>query len=216
MVLLVFFLFSFLLLGTSEVPPKSSVSSKPRTNIIRIALLTMPWDLRTANKITSEVCPKAKSLCPRIQILTPFSGSPTGLMKSFAITFTRTHHLPPITMAECRCYYRADGRSTPPKVGPGALRGPIGITWCDWMWTTSSRSLVWCFSYNYDRYYVKTQQRTGPLMQLTVLGPNPLDYDGENKYYWWYNNYGWVGWHALHVVLSMRIPSDSLRCVTWK
>jgi len=82
----------------------------------------------------------------------------------------------PITMAKCHCYYRANARPIPPKVGSVALPGPISITWCEGIFVYGPRALFYGVGYNYLTVIMwKTQQCTGPLNNNWPLCPKHLN-----------------------------------------
>ena len=81
----------------------------------------------------------------RVKIEPSFGGAPPGCSSVYHHFHTNSSFAPQLTMAKCRCYYRADGRPIPPKVGPGALIGPIGIDWCEsYFFSTASEPRIGC------------------------------------------------------------------------
>ena len=112
----------------------------------------------------------------RLKIKPSLRGAPLGKSCRLPSLFTRTHHLHPITMTKCRCYYRAVTRPIPPKVAPAALPGPISIEWCEGIFVYGPRPLFYGVGYNYLTVIMwKTQQCTGPLNNNWPLCPKHLN-----------------------------------------
>jgi len=101
----------------------------------------------------------------RLKIKPSLRGAPLGKSSVYHHFSQELIICTPITMAKCRCYYRADGRPIQPKVSPAALPGPISITCVKEFLSKAPEPYFTASATIIDRYYVKNATMHRPPQQ---------------------------------------------------